>query len=549
MSVKKSLIPAVGIVGMVAGGAAAYLYLKGNFSDAANPIASAKVVPDEALMATFISTDPKPWLQLQQFGTPEAEKLIKQCFQDLNQQLLTQYNIDYEQDLKPWVGSVAIAVLPSSSSKSVQDTLQSKSAPNLLMVVGIKDKLSAWNFANKLKSDKTLTTQEINYKGEKITETASKGESTYSSVLSDRLVLASDKQAVEQAIDTYKGEPSFANKDGVESLLSKGVNLKNSVAQVYLPDYAGVMQQLIESSPNRRQLPPEALTQLQQVKSMVAGVGIDEAGIRMKAIALVDQNAKMVNYQPSAGKILSNFPIDTFALVSGNGISRQWSAFVDQTKNISEVNLALGYARQYLKTYNLNLDKDVFGWMDGEFALAAIPSSQGLLASIGFGGALVFDTSDRAGAEATLNKLDAIAKNNFVTVASRDIGGKTITEWQVPFQGALLGHGWLDNHTIFVALGDSVVDAIATKPNSSLNNSESFKAVTGSLQQPNVGYFYLDMDRTMSVVNRFATRSYVITPEASTFLNSIRGIGMTASSPDKSISQMELLLALKPRKS
>ena len=547
MSVKKSLIPAVGIVGMVAGGAAAYLYLKGNFSDAANPIASAKVVPDEALMATFISTDPKPWLQLQQFGTPEAEKLIKQGFQDFNRQLLTQYNIDYEQDLKPWVGSVAIAVLPSSSSRSVQFTPQSKSAPNLLMVVGIKDKLSAWNFANKLKSDKALTTQEIDYKGEKITETASKGESTYSSVLGDRLVLASDKQAVEQAIDTYKGEPSFANKDGVESLLSKGVNLKNSVAQVYLPDYAGVMQQLIESSPNGKHLPLEALA-LQQVKSMVAGVGIDEAGIRMKAIALVDPNAKIVNYQPSAGKILSNFPIDTFALVSGNGISRQWSAFVDQTKNISEVNLALGYARQYLKTYNLNLDKDVFGWMDGEFALAAIPSSQGLLASIGFGGALVFDTSDRAGAEATLNKLDAIAKNNFVTVASRDIGGKTITEWQVPFQGALLGHGWLDNHTIFVALGDSVVDAIAT-PNSSLNNSESFKAVTGSLQQPNVGYFYLDIDRTMSVVNRFATRSYVITPEASTFLNSIRGIGMTASSPDKSISQMELLLALKPRKS
>lgn len=546
MSAKKSLIPVVGIVGIVAGGAAAYLYLKGNFGDAANPLASAKVVPNDALMATFISTDPKPWSQLQQFGTPEAENLIKQGFQDFNQQLLTQYNIDYEQDLKPWVGSVAIAVLPSPA-KSVQDTLQSKSVPSLLMVVGIKDKLSAWNFAHKLKSDKALRSQDVDYKGEHITETTGKGESTYSSVLGDRLVLASDKQAVEHAIDTYKGEPSFANKDGVESLLSKGINLKNSVAQIYLPDYAGVMQQLIESSPNGK-LPPEALTQLQQVKSMVAGVGIDEAGIRMKAIALLDSNAIKIDYQPSGGKIVSNFPADTFALVSGNGISRQWSAFVDQTKNISEVNLALGYARQYLKSYNLNLDKDVFGWMDGEFALAAIPSNQGLLASIGFGGALVFDTNDRATAEATLNKLDAIARNNSIMVAPKDVGGKTITQWQVPFQGALLGHGWLDNHTVFVAVGDSVVDAIASKPNSSLNNSESFKAVTGSLQQPNAGYFYLDMDRTMSFVSS-ATQSQVITPEASAFLNSIRGIGMTASSPDKSISQMELLLALKPRKS
>lgn len=92
------------------------------------------------------------------------------------------------------------------------------------------------------------------------------------------------------------------------------------------------------------------------------------------------------------------------------------------------------------------------------------------------------------------------------------------------------------------------MDAIATSPNSSLNNSESFKAVTGSLQQPNAGYFYLDMDRTMSFVSS-ATQSQAITPEASACLNSIRGIGMTASSPNKSISQMELLLALKPRKS
>lgn len=45
---------------------------------------------------------------------------------------------------------------------------------------------------------------------------------------------------------------------------------------------------------------------------------------------------------------------------------------------------------------------------------------------------------------------------------------------------------------MFVALGGSIADAIATKPNSSLNNSDAFKAVTGSLQQLNAGYFYLD---------------------------------------------------------
>lgn len=119
----------------------------------------------------------------------------------------------------------------------------------------------------------------------------------------------------------------------------------------------------------------------------------------------------------------------------------------------------------------------------------------------------------------------------------------------MPFQGALLGHGWLDNDTLFVALGGSIVDAMATKPSQSLDHSETFKAVTGSLQKPNGGYFYLDMDKTMSLVTRFAAQSQAISPESRAILNSIRGIGMTASSPDKSISQIELLLALNPRKS
>lgn len=547
MSVKKKfLIPAAGVAGIVAGGAAAYLYLNGNFGNAGSALASAKVVPDEALMATFISTDPQPWLQLQQFGTPEAQSLISKGFQDFNQHLLSESQIDYEKDLS-WVGSVMIAVLPSSSVKSVQDTAQSKE-PGFLMVVGIKDKLSAWNFANKLKSDKAFSSQEVDYNGQKIIEVKGKGESIYSAVLGDRLVLSLQRQAVEHAIDTFQGEASFASKDGVDSLIANSVDLKNTVAQIYLPDYAGVVQQLIASNPNAAQLPPETLTQLQQVKSLVAGVGIDQAGIRMKATARLNPNAIKFDYQPNPGKIVSQFPSDTIALVTGNGISRQWSTFVDQTKSISEVNQALDSARQYLKSYNLDLDKDIFGWMDGEFALAGIPSNQGFLATVGFGGALIFDTSDRATAEATLNKLDALAKNNFVTLASKDVGGKTITEWQVPFQGTLLGHGWLDNDSLFVAVDGAIADAIATSP-SHLNTSDTFKAVTSSLQQPNSGYFYLDMDKTMSLVTRFTAQYPVLTPETSAIVNSIRGIGMTASSPDQSTSQMELLLALKPRKS
>ncbi|MFE1747994.1 DUF3352 domain-containing protein [Coleofasciculus sp. H7-2] len=539
----------VGTAVVVAGGVGTYLYLKGSFSDTTSPLASAKVVPDEALMAGFVSTDPKNWAQLQQFGTLEAQKLIDKGLKDFNKEMLTESNINYEKDVKPWLGSVMFAVLPSPTVKPAQATTP-KSSPEvrMLMVVGVKDKVSALSFANKLKAKKAATKQ-IDYKGIKIEETTDKSGKTYTALLDSHLVMSDEKEAVQLAIDTFKGQPSFASKAGAASILTKGVDVQNPIAQFYIPDYAGMVQQAMASNPNTPQLPPETLKQLKTVQSVVMGVGIDNAGVRMKAIAKVDPSAMKIQYKPSPGKIVSEFPTETIALIAGNGISQTWSAVVEQSKADPQIQQGFDMARQQLKLVNLDLDKDIFGWMDGEFALAAIPSTQGILAPVGFGGALVFQTSDRKTAEATFNKLDAIAKGNSIAVAPRKIQGKTVTEWQIPQQGAFLGHGWIDQNTMFVAIGGPIADVMANKPSQPLDNSASFKTVTGSLQKPNAGYFYLDMDKTMSLVNRQLppAQKSSITPETTAILNSMHGIGLTVTQPDSSTGQVEVLLALKPK--
>ncbi|MBX9257832.1 DUF3352 domain-containing protein [Desmonostoc muscorum CCALA 125] len=551
-SKSKFLIPAVGAAVVIAGSIAAYTYLKGGPSGgSSDALGSAKVVPSTAMMATYITTDPQAWAKLQQFGTPEAQKLVAKGLEDLNKEMFSDNNISYEKDIKPWAGGVMIALLPPNPVKPVQLNLPPgaptapknvQPEPNILVVVGIKDKISALNFANKLKSQKGVKFQESDYQGQKIIETTENGKPTYSVVLDNsHLVLAPEKQAVEKAIDTFKGQSSFASKEGASTIL-KGVDVKNTLAQIYVPDYAGMVQQLAAASSQATQLPPQTLAQLKQVKSVVAGVGVDDAGVRVKAIANLDPQLIKYQYQSTPGNIVGQFPTDTFALVSGNGISRGWETVVEQSKNTPELKQALEQVRGQLKFVNIDLDKDVFGWMNGEFALGAIPSNQGVLASVGFGGALVFDTSDRKTAEATLTKLDTLAKTQQINIANRNIGGKDVTEWQIPQQGALLAHGWLDQDTVFVAVGGPVAEAIANRKSESLDKSEAFKAVTGSLQKPNSGYFYLDMDKTktLPVINSF------ISAEANTILSSIRGFGITATSPDKSTSELEMLLALKP---
>ena len=93
----KFLIPAIGAAVVIIGGIATYLYLKGGpsggISDAA---ASAKLVPDDAMMATYIATDPKVWSKLEEFGTPEAQKLVAQGIKSFNESFSTDNSISYD---------------------------------------------------------------------------------------------------------------------------------------------------------------------------------------------------------------------------------------------------------------------------------------------------------------------------------------------------------------------------------------------------------------------------------------------------------------------
>ena len=545
MSDKKSsfLIPVIGTAVILAGGIAAYIYLKGN-TDGSSPLSNAKLVPKTALMATYIDTNPESWHKLHQFGTPEAQKLLTKGLQDFNQQIWNDSNISYEADIKPWVGGVMIAVLPPDEKKTPPINLGSPSAPNILLVVGIKDKIAALKFANKLKEQKNITAKESDYKGEKIIETKGQGQPKYTTVLNnDHLLLTSNKQTVEKAIDTYKGEASFATKEGAYDILSKGVDVKNSLAQIYVPDYANMVQKLNSQS---KQLPPQALAQIKQVKSLVAGVGVDDAGLRLKATVNLDPQLNKFEYQTTSAKIVGQFPSETFALASGQGISKTWQTFVQQSQDYPELNQGIQQARTQLRTAQIDLDKDIFGWMNGEFGLGAVKSNQGLLANVGFGGALVLDTSDRKTAEATLTKLDNLAKQQSLNIAQKNIGGKNITEWQIPQQGALVSHGWLDNDTVFIALGGPIAETLANRQGTALDQSDTFKTVTGSLQKPNGGYFYLDMDKTTAIIKNLSAQGQPLTPDTTAILTSMRGVGVTVNSPSKSKTEMEMLFSLKP---
>ncbi|MEG4859922.1 DUF3352 domain-containing protein [Microcoleus sp. K1-B6] len=540
MPAKKSkLLIAASIA--AAGSAAVYFYFQGLSQQVSNPQDSAKVVPDEAMMAAFISPNPQALSKLQRFGTPGAQKLIGQGLKAFQEQSLAGTQIDFDRDLKPWLGGVMVALLPP-------DAVTNTEPPKLLVVVSVKNKISAWNFANKLKSQPGATTQETEYKGVKIFEIAEPTGKRYSvALLNDQLVMAPLRKPVELAIDTFTGQPSLATQQSTTKFFAESAGVKNPIATVYIADYPAAIEQLKANLPADIQLPWTVFSQFKQVKSLVAGIGADSEGLRVKTIAQLDP--KFVQQNPQvASKLLPRFPGETIALVGGKGLDQIWSQATAQAKDSPEVDRGVQQVRSSFKRLDLDADRDVFGWMNGEFAIGAIGSDRGILSQLGMGAAMIFETSDRPAAEATLKKLDAIAKSNpTVSVAPRQVQGKEVTEWQIPQQGTLFGHGWLNENSVFVAFGGPLVDVITSTPPQPLSSSPSFQAIATSLPQANQGYFYIDMEKTMSWANQYllAVQPNLVSPPAAELLNSLRGVSVATASTQPTTAELEMLFALK----
>jgi hypothetical protein len=570
MSERKSnfLIPVLGAAVVAAGGAGAYYYLnQGGLNLTPGTLGSAKIIPGDSLMVISVSMDSNKWGQLEQFQSPETKKLFDETINKIKQESAASgSDIDFDKDIKSWAGDITMAILPSAKTAKqsylqkplltpvVDRRLKTQIAqkdsevvkPNVLLIVAIKDKIAAAQFGEKVKAKSGGKVTKKSYKDTEISEYPdAKAESkskTYTTLLGEYLVISPDQKSVEKSIDAFKGAASM---DG--QINPGDLELKNLLVQFYIPKFAESVEQLASMNPNSV-MPPQSLQQLKAIKSLVMGVGVDGEGLRLKANTKFDPEIFKYEYKGASGKVLSQFPAETFAIVTGSDISSRWKQVVQDASKNPDAQKALDEARQNLKnSLGLDLDKDIFGWMDGEFAIGAIASTEGVLAQFGAGPVMTFQTSDRKTAEATLKKLEDFAKENKVPIQTRDDKGVNVTEWSLG-SGFTMGYGWHDKDSLFVTFG-SLVNIMASKPSNTLENSPSFKTITSSFSKPNIGYFYLDMDKTWSLVSSKIPpdQKSEITPEALAMINTVRGIGMTAYMPDKTTNKFEALLSLKPK--
>ncbi|MGA1600940.1 MAG: DUF3352 domain-containing protein [Prochlorothrix sp.] len=492
MSHRGQRILTLGVTGLVAivAGVTAYWYWRSRplGTDSDRLLGAAALLPEQALMASYVTTDPQAWETLE---NPALQPLLGETLAQLETRWGEETGLSYREDLQPWIDGVMVSLLPPTA-------VRPDGSLNVLVLVGIGDPVRAKAFADRVRSQDSITVTTTDYQGVEIAEIEREEGRLYAATLGRYVALSPERQSIERTIDTSQGAAALADQPATDAALRSALTLENPLFHLYVPDYGGLINQLLVAAPNAAPLPPETLAQLEQFEGMSLGLGLEEQGLRMQTVVTLDESVETLAFEPAPGEILTHLPDSTLALFSGHNLSGLWQTYGQQAQVNPQLSIGLENLRRRFQQFGLDPDRDLFSWMTGEFALGAVPSQGGLMGQLGLGAVVVLDSADRPTTEATLDKLDRLAERSNLRVQdSTTADGQPLTQWVLPqgiFQNeVLLGHGWLDGDSFFIGIGGSTVEAMVDPQAMPLSQSATFQTAAAALPDRNAGYFYVNV--------------------------------------------------------
>ncbi len=207
-------------------------------------------------------------------------------------------------------------------------------------------------------------------------------------------------------------------------------------------------------------------------------------------------------------RLLNLLPANVYGSISSRNLNQQWQWLVKETEVQPTYKIFVEGLRMLApmiigEGFDLDIEKDIIPWMDGEYAISVFPSDRSPMQTIGVDAALgiLVRTSNPDAANAFLAKLTAFIEKTgegFAEIKKRQVGAVLLTSIEAPDDQeegktiSIFSYGWRDPKTLIVTLGSDVAKDLVPTPNPSLTESEMFKEAIADMPQPNMGYFYLN---------------------------------------------------------
>ncbi|MBD2176770.1 DUF3352 domain-containing protein [Pseudanabaena sp. FACHB-1998] len=545
----------IGAAVIATGAGGAYFYFAQRSQAIKGILGAAAAIPQEAQVVMAFNTKSEPWNKLVQFGTPASQKLIGEGIakSPLNS-LLVQSKTEYSRDVQPWLeGYVITALVPNTAQPQAPDAT--------LVIAPTRDRSKSDAFLAKYRE--ALTQQGARFTAKQYKEvtyyespTRDPNNSVVTADIGGQYVaIATTSTLIQQAIDTYKGSNSSLAKKPIFAKIYGSANqtkIADPLLQVYLD--GDVALEFIGSQA-KLNLNESAIAQSRrELDAMTLTGGTQKEGLRFE----INTYLKNDNTNPIANneaKVLGLLPQETFLLVSGVNLYQSWQSLVAQAKgNASSAQLIDQIRKAVKDSTKLDLDQDILKWMNGEFAIAAVPNNQGILANPGFGFVAIAQASNQGAAQSALDKIDKAAQSasggvlpKGVELKPKQIGDKSVITWAIGNTNVAT-RGSLDNNFVFWSMGD-LADTFVPKPARNLPESSPFQILTTGIPKANGGYFYLNMTTALTLADRLLPPEVKSNPsytEVRAVLDAINGLAVTSTNVDAKTTRLDFLFTLKP---
>ncbi|NMG59182.1 DUF3352 domain-containing protein [Geitlerinema sp. P-1104] len=525
-------------------GAIAYGWLRLRPTPLQTPLDGAKTVPGDAVMAAYIDMDIAAWDRLRRFGTPEAQAWMETQIAQLQQDLLEATQLDFNRDLRPWIGNVMLALVPQPES-------QSDSQPEaLLAIVGIRDKLQALAFANRVRGTQDQEIEEQTYRNITISTVTLTGRNPQSyslAILGDYLAIAESADIIKAAIDTNQDGSSLARQDHLQNLL-RSQPVDQPLIQTYISNLETLQQ--LDSQPSPRPISVDP-----SPTALVMGIGVTDMGLQARTlIHSGEAESTSSPMQPLSQSSLDRFPENTLAVLEGSHLDRSWNQWTDWLEQTSSGRRLLRELRGGVAQLGFDLDRELVAPLNGRVAAGVIPNpgGQGLSAAIGVGAMAFIESSDRATLDNSLSKLGGLVQRGLnlpVRVESSSIQGHSLTEWKLSFFGVdgetLLGYSWLEPDLLALGVTRPMVDLFLTPPQRSLAQNPSFRELQGQFPDGHGGFLFANVEQMRDAFDLVMLQTQeLLNPETIILLETVRAIGITASPVQDGISAVEIHIPL-----
>ncbi|MCC3436450.1 MAG: DUF3352 domain-containing protein [Microcoleus sp. PH2017_25_DOB_D_A] len=503
------------------------------------------------------------------FASPEERSRSHAEFEQIKKSFLVNTGLDYSRDIQPWIGDeiTFATTTPDFDDRELNNGKQT----GFLLAVSSQNADRSQEFLTSYwqkESRKEKTVQSEVYKGVKIYYKESpitnpKKDSIWSfnslSLPNSTLPPSFATAAIGGSSDSGSNSSFvlFANspnvlRDAIDNVESANRNLNNS------PNYQKALQQLTQGriALGFVNLPQPATEKNPQVSpnSLAVAIGVNRRGLLAQtalvtsgdktAIPTLSAPVQALQYIPSASPFtvastdLRNFWTDLSSAVSTNA---EASKLVDRA--IADIQQNSG----------VNLPQDIFNWVQGEYALAVVPSSSNTPDWI-------FAAEKSADAQKAIDKLDEIARSKEYSIGNFTLRNQKITAWtqlttsqsydvknksksaiETEAKGVRATVGKYEIFTTSVEAMDAALKAAET---GSLVANQDFQTSIEPLPPANDGYFYLDWPSSRAIWEKQIPLLRLIELSARPLFDHLRSLTVTSTGEVAGIRKATVFMRL-----